>query len=106
MRSGPQARDKLMILPISIHVKHDRTGRVPVILKGETFMGEAKRRKERIEPVIDGLLKENPDAQAAFKAICARGQTERFARDEIGRALSGCLWEVWNEKVPPACSRM
>jgi hypothetical protein len=64
-------------------------------------VGEAKRRNESIEQVIDGLLKENPNAQAAFRAICARGQTERFARDEIGRAFLSCLWEVWYEKVTP-----
>jgi hypothetical protein len=62
-------------------------------MNGETFMNK------RIEQVIDELLKENPNAQAAFKAICARGQTERFAKDEVRRALTACLWETWNKDI-------
>jgi hypothetical protein len=65
-------------------------------------MGEAKRvmgAKRVMEEAIDGLLKENVEAQAAFKAIRDRGCDEQFARDEIGRALLACLWEVWNKKT-------
>jgi hypothetical protein len=55
---------------------------------------------EAIEDTINGLLKENPDAQAAFKAMRNRGYSERVARDEIGRAALALMWECGNNKVP------
>ena len=62
-------------------------------------MNATARNNRVMEDVIDGLLKENPDVQAALKAMCARGCDEHFARDEIGRALLACLWEAQNREI-------
>ena len=62
-------------------------------------MNATARNNRVMEDVIDGLLKENLDVQAALKAMCARGCDEHFARDEIGRALLACLWEAQNRKI-------
>ena len=62
-------------------------------------MNATARNNRVMEDVIDGLLRENLDVQAALEAMCARGGDEHFARDEIGRALLACLGEVQNRKI-------
>jgi hypothetical protein len=78
-------------LPLFFFEEGER-GRTPVFMEKITMTIPTRL----IDETIDGLLKENVEAQAAFKAICARGCDEQFARDEIGRALLACLWEEWN----------
>jgi hypothetical protein len=68
-------------------------------LKGAALMNATARNNRVMEDIIDGLLRENLDVQAALEAICARGCDEHFARDEIGRALLACLWEAQKRKI-------
>jgi hypothetical protein len=80
-------------------------------------MGQEEPTKETMMQIVGDLLTENPHprdpynecqftredigcAQAAYRAIRGRGQTEQFAREEIARALLGSMWESVHKKIP------
>jgi hypothetical protein len=49
-----------------------------------------------VQIAVDGLLRENEEAQKAHRAMLQRGVSGKEAEAEIGRALLACMWEVKN----------
>jgi hypothetical protein len=51
-----------------------------------------------LEDAVRELIRNNPEASAAFEAISKR-RSAQFAQVEVARAIVGCLWEV-NKGMP------
>jgi hypothetical protein len=49
---------------------------------------------EWLDEVVSDFLAEDTQADWAYSAMRARGLTETAAREEIARAMLGCLWEA------------
>ena len=49
---------------------------------------------EWLDEVVSGFLAEDSKADWAYSAMRARGLTDKAAREEIARAMLGCLWEA------------
>ena len=54
---------------------------------------------KEVMAVVENILREDEDAQLTYDALIARGLSEQDSRDEIARALLGCLWET-NKGMP------
>src|SRR6476619_2892185 len=53
-----------------------------------------KTTSKPIELFINELLSDNPGVHATFQAMRDRGMASQAARNEIGCAFLGCLWEM------------
>ena len=54
------------------------------------------RRQERVQPHIQEFIRDNPDANEAFRAMIGRGLEHEHAESEIARVLIACLAEMWS----------
>jgi hypothetical protein len=49
---------------------------------------------EWLDEAVTDFLAEDDKADSAYSAMRTRGLTETAAREEIARAMLGCLWEA------------
>ena len=49
---------------------------------------------EWLDEAVTDFLAEDRKADRAYSAMRTRGLTEKAAREEIARAMLGCLWEA------------
>jgi hypothetical protein len=47
------------------------------------------------------LLRENPEARATYTALREHGHSDTQAREELARALVGCVYEAWERNAGP-----
>ena len=59
--------------------------------KGAALMNATARNNRVMEDVIDGLLRENLDVQAALEAMCARGCDEHLQETRSAAPF----WPAW-----------
>ena len=57
---------------------------------------DSAQRRERVQPHIKEFIRDNPDANEAFRAMIGRGVEHEHAESEIGRVLLACLGEMWS----------
>ena len=71
----------------------DGAGENSVAADGGTT-GEAAR---LLRPAVTSILRQNPDARAAYDALLERGAGEEEGREEIARVLMGVMVHVGAE---------
>jgi hypothetical protein len=50
--------------------------------------------RDIVMTTVQDLLVESPAVRRAYDAMIARGLSDLFVREQIGRAYLGCLWEA------------
>lgn len=66
----------------------------PGPLPGEGEAGDASR---LLRPAVTSILRQNPEARAAYQALLERGATEEEGREEVARVLMGVMYHVGTE---------
>lgn len=51
---------------------------------------------EILKPIIDDLIRDNPEAGKAYEAMINRGLPEAEAKRQIGAVFVAVSWEVWH----------
>jgi hypothetical protein len=59
--------------------------------------GAAHGRGAAVKAAVENMLRVNPEVKSAFHAMHGRGLSRQAAKDEIARALLGCMWEASNK---------
>jgi hypothetical protein len=54
------------------------------------------QRRERVQPHILEFIRDNPDANEAFRAMIERGVEHEHAESEIAKVLLACLAKMWS----------